>query len=287
TNKDLAREVEAGRFREDLYYRLSTVLIRIPPLRERAEDILPIFESFVHQLAQKYGTSRRQLDDAARALLRSYRWPGNVRELRNVAEQVVVLHRSDTVTADDVRPFLRGVTASGGPTSALMPVAREGGPVDEARERELIYRALLELRLEMRDLKEQVAKLTGSIGIAVPRRVVEEGGFGGDHGDLVIVSQADRAGAEDYASFIEDVVYEIENGDDGGATGAAAPGANGNAPARAEAGPPALPTLEEAEHDLITRALKHFDGNRRQTARALGISERTLYRKLKDLDEDL
>ncbi len=281
TNKNLGREVQAGRFREDLYYRISTVIIKIPPLRERQEDILPIFEMFLHQLSQKYGSSLRRLDEGALQLLQRYRWPGNAREIRNVAEQVVVLHRGNLVTADDIRPFLRGVTAAGTPGVALLPVSTRTavGERDEARERELIYRALLEMRLELRDLKEQVARLVAGLSRAAPREVFEQGDLPGERRDYVILGETDQA---NYGSFIEDVAYEIE-GDE-------APPTNGRRAETAETLPaeePSLPTLEAAEYDLITRALKFFEGNRRQTAKALGISERTLYRKLKELDEDL
>ncbi len=283
TNKNLGREVQAGRFREDLYYRISTVIIKIPPLRERQEDILPIFETFLHQLSQKYGSSLRRLDEGAVQLLQRYRWPGNAREIRNVAEQVVVLHRGNLVTADDIRPVLRGVTAAGTPGVALLPVSTRtaAGERDEARERELIYRALLEMRLELRDLKEQVARLVAGLSRAAPREVFEQGDLPGERRDYVILGETDQA---NYGSFIEDVAYEIE-GDE-------TPPTNGrraeSLPAEAlSAKEPSLPTLEAAEYDLITRALKFFEGNRRQTAKALGISERTLYRKLKELDEDL
>ncbi len=284
TNKDLGREVEAGRFREDLYYRLSTVIIKIPPLRERADDILPIFETFLHQLAQKYGTARRRLDESAVQLLRQYRWPGNVRELRNVAEQVVVLHRGETVTAEAVRPFLRGVTAASTPGTALMAISRAAPSEPDAfRERELIYRALLELRLEMRDLKEEMAKLTAGLGTAPAREVFEPGDLPPERRDFVILGEPDK---EDYGGFIEDVTYEIEGDEDPLSS-------NGRRleDAAPETGPPRdeppVPTLEDAERTLITKALKYYEGNRRQTAKALGISERTLYRKLKELDEDL
>ena len=276
TNKDLAREVEAGRFREDLYYRLSTVIIRIPPLRERKEDIVSLFESFVHRSSQKYNTPGRRLDDSARDLLTRYHWPGNVRELRNVAEQAVVLLRGDQVTAEQLRPFLRGVSSSGGLGADLVHVrASEPGDSTEARERELIYRALLELRMEMRDLKEQIRNMSSNIGIALPREVVDQVGFEGKRPDFVIVRDADRG---DYASLIEDVPYEIQSEDDDAL-------ANGNEDVGREE--KAMPTLEDAERRLITEALRRFDGNRRQTARALGISERTLYRKLKEIEDDL
>ncbi len=276
TNKDLGREVQAGRFREDLYYRLSTVRISLPPLRERKEDILPLFESFVFQSAQKYNSSRRTLDASARDLVRRYAWPGNVRELRNVAEQTVVLLRGESVSAADLQPFLRGVTAGTG--TELMPIARTG-EADETRERELIYRALLELRHEMRDVKEEMSKLVELIrGGFAARPSIEPNTLAGSNFVVVRKPEEDE---EDYASYIEDVIYEIENGDEGEdeADDSALPDFMTNTQA--------LPTLEDAEHELITRALKQFEGNRRQAAKALGISERTLYRKLKEIDEEL
>ncbi|WP_243664076.1 sigma-54 interaction domain-containing protein [Rhodothermus marinus] len=142
TNKDLAKAVRAGHFREDLYYRISTVIIEIPPLRERREDIIPLFEYFLHRAAQRYGTPLRRLDESARQLLLRYHWPGNVRELRNVAEQVAVLLTKNTITAEDLRPLLRGVSAG----RSLMPVSRASEHGGDPRERELIYRLLLELR---------------------------------------------------------------------------------------------------------------------------------------------
>ncbi len=309
TNKDLAREVERGRFRKDLYYRLSTVVIEIPPLRERREDILPIFESFLHRLAQEYNSPLKKLTDDARELLQTYYWPGNVRELRNVAEQVVVLLRDETVDAAALRPFLRGVNESA--STGLMRMESDRTHADDdrtsdARERELLYRAILEMRMDLQDLKEQMQALASNIGVAVPREVVERGDFPTEHGDFVIVRDADDGNRDvrrepnhrdrsRRESFIEDVAYEIEGEESppepppATPPAAAAPEtdrANGQA-APEEDDEEELPTIEEAERELIRKALKQFDGNRRQTAKALGISERTLYRKLKDIDEDL
>lgn len=319
TNKDLAEEVKQGRFREDLYYRLSTVLIDVPPLRERAEDIVPLFERFLHQFSQQYNSPGKRLTEDAEALLGRYRWPGNVRELKNVAEQSVVLLRADEITAEALQPYLRGVS-KGGATSELMRIEQREGTNEsgDPRERELLYRAVLELRMDMREVKEQLHALGRNIGVAVPRALLEHGDFPGQASDYVVmpggVAQDVRNRGEDvdYGSIIEDVVYEIE--DDGpdapragresapaDAVGAAAEreppeqrafsGSGANEEARRENGEDfseeELPTLEDAEHHLIRRALRRFDGNRRQTARALGISERTLYRKLKDIDEDL
>jgi len=310
TNKDLATEVERGEFREDLYYRLSTVIIRIPPLRERQEDIMPIFDTYMHRFAQKYDTSRKELTEDARKLLLQYRWPGNVRELRNVAEQVVVLLRSDTVTADDLRPQLKGPDARR--EQSLMPVRqaeqerRDTDGASEFREREMLYRALWEIRVEMRELKEEMQKLQASSGsVAIPRKLAEQHDFSGEQGDYVIIDSASTR-ARDDDDYVEDAAYEIEQDDNG---------INGSAPRRAEVHHPSggavasghdralesaaqpasadgsynddlLPTLEDAEQELIKKALRKFEGNRRQTAKALGISERTLYRKLKDIDEE-
>ncbi len=313
TNKDLAREVEAGRFREDLYYRLSTVLIRIPPLRERAEDILPLFEHFMHRFAQQYGSPRRRLTPEAEQLLSRYHWPGNVRELKSVAEQCIVLLRGDTVEAEDLRSFLRGVSAAGSQRS-LLPVLHQGRETREAepaetRERELLYRAILDLQREIRDLRDQVRGfMADNVSVAVPREVAERSGAdaSGASGSYVVVRERDGH------ALIEDVVYEMADEPHPEAPPAETSSPERRSPERppqghgarapeaapvaeeaaaghesAEAEEESIRTLEQAEHALIAQALRRFDGNRRRTARALGISERTLYRKLKDLDEDL
>ena len=273
TNKDLGREVRAGRFREDLYYRLSTVIINIPPLRDRKEDIIPIFEIFLHRFAQKYNSPLKKIDDGAYRLLRGYHWPGNVRELRNVAEQAIVLHRGDVIAAEDLRAYLRGVSADA--ANELLPVMR-GSTADanEPRERELIYRALLELRLEVREMKEQISKLTAGTAVPVPRFEGEVPSR--DRRDYLMLRDAVK---DDYAPLIEDVAYEIENEEE-----VRRAVTNGEGRESGD-GDEALPTLEDAERELIERALERFDGNRRQTAKALGISERTLYRKIKELEE--
>ncbi len=121
TNKDLGEEVRAGRFREDLYYRLSTVVLHIPSLRERREDIVPLFEAFLARFSRQYEAPYLRLAPEAAALLQRYGWPGNVRELRNVAEQATVMVRQNPLSAEVVRPLLRGVSASAGLTLAARP----------------------------------------------------------------------------------------------------------------------------------------------------------------------
>jgi DNA-binding NtrC family response regulator len=339
TNKDLMQEVKQGRFRKDLYYRLSTVLIEIPPLRDRKEDVMPIFETFLHRFANEYNSPMKKLTDDAKDLLTSYDWPGNVRELRNVAEQVVVLLRNNEVTEDDVRPLLRDLDSQSSSSTSLMRVqpgtgggqqnegsnsgAQSGGT--DIRERELLYRAILEMRMEMSDMKDQIRTLVSNIGLVVPRDVVERSDFPAAYDDFVVVrdsniatgeprSASDYGGAtdyEDYESRIQDVAYEVDDAEipsgrsaepvdrgadtrDRGAESAdMQSGERGSGDEQREERdteteePDELLTLAQAEEELITQALKQFDGNRRKTAHALGISERTLYRKLKDIDEDL
>jgi DNA-binding NtrC family response regulator len=341
TNKNLAEEVQAGRFRKDLYYRLSTVLIDIPPLRERPEDILPIFETFLHEFSKEYNSSRKTLTADAEEVLEDYRWPGNVRELRNVAEQVAVLLRADEISADELRPLLRDI-AEAAPSTELMRVDQQQEQRQDAddagsdiRQRELLYRAILEMRMDLRELKDQMGSLMSNVGVVVPRDVAERGDFPGDYDDFVVVRNSDEADPyrgrsereepTEVDSLIRDVVYEVDEegparptprgerprpedarrGEDVVPESAApeqgdvpVPSGDGSGPTRSPAdeehasaadadAEDELPTLEEAEKQLISRALKQFEGNRRKTAQALGISERTLYRKLKDIDEDL
>ncbi|MGB1048549.1 MAG: sigma-54 interaction domain-containing protein [Rhodothermales bacterium] len=271
TNKDLAVEVEAGRFREDLYYRLSTVILHVPPLRERREDILPIFEHFQHRFGQRYNSSAPDLDLSAKELLLRYRWPGNIRELRNVAEQTVVLLRGSSVSAEDLRPYLRGVNSPGGGLG-LVPLGGKGAAEEEggARERELIYRALLELRGEVKELKDQIATLVAAARGSAPLQ---------DPGRLLVMHDDDMHRSDisrPDEPFIEDAPYEFDADPDDVSSLIEEDVAEGNE---------MLPTLEDAERHLILTALKRFDNNRRQTAEALGISERTLYRKIKDIEE--
>ncbi len=258
TNKNLGNEVTDGRFREDLYYRLSTVIIHIPPLRERKEDIRPIFDAFLYSSSQKYQSPRRILSAAAYELLESYSWPGNVRELRNVADQVVVLHRGADVDVDDIRPFLRGITANR-PSTSIMRVNGET-PTDSESSPELkvVYRALLEIRQDIQDLRKDVGQ--------VFREHLPGSKPGPQYAEDVQVQRPALPMLPEPKTEqnLDGVAYEVEE----------------------EPEDEPLPTIEEAERRLIMKAMEKFDGNRKESAKALGISYRTLYRKLKDLDED-
>lgn len=249
TNRDLWKDVENGTFREDLFYRLNTVTIRIPALRERPEDILPIFRQFVLDYSTKYDSIFQGFSDDARHLLTAYRWPGNIRELRNVAEQLVVLEKSQFITAENLQKYLKGRQHVGATDHlpVLHPPDARHAAHDEALT--LVYRTLVELRTDMADLKKMMGTLLYSqvkMPAALPPALPPVDLGVRHHPDLE-VRQPEAA--------------DPFEGKD-------------------------LPTLEEAEKLLISKALERFEGNRRKSADALGISERTLYRKIDQYDLD-
>ena len=165
TNRDLWRDVQQGSFREDLFYRLNTVTIRIPPLRERIEDIIPIFRKFVLEYSRQYDSIFQGFTDEARQLLVSYRWPGNIRELRNVAEQLVVLEKSQFITVEILQKYLKGRQHHGS-TDNLPMLYNQDHPKDgfigdqpKDSDREMLYRAIIDIRTELSDVKKNVRRI--------------------------------------------------------------------------------------------------------------------------------
>ncbi len=263
TNKDLGHEVQAGRFREDLYYRLSTVIIRVPPLRERKEDIYPLFRRFFREFSEKYSASLRRLTDDAVELLNRYSWPGNVRELRNVAEAAIITSTEVTVNADMLHPLLRGVTQKG--STALVPVHRqEHAEPSAAQERAMIYRGLLNQQVTLEQLNEEVRKLREGLS-EIAGYLRSNGGvyrITAPASALPMLPERSAPGSEKFVEYEE--AQEA-----------------GSEPKEEEV----IPTLANAERALVAKALEHFGGNKRRAAKALGISERSLYRRIKDTDQ--
>jgi DNA-binding NtrC family response regulator len=272
TNKNLWQGVLDGSFREDLYYRLDTVKIRIPPLRERSEDIIPIFRKFVSEYATKYDSVFQGFSDEARELLTSYRWPGNIRELRNVAEQLVVLEKSQFIDTEKLKKYLKGRQHLG--STDNLPILMKENRQQEHKEvhdhdRELIYRALVELRSDINDMKKMLGSFiynsfTGgnqATRKALPSAYDIEVGRGYEEPTRENQRKDINLGMPSYADIGE---VNTDEGED-------------FYQFFQEKG---VPSLEETEKYLIQLALKKFDGNRRKASEALGISERTLYRKL-------
>ncbi|HEX8384909.1 MAG TPA: helix-turn-helix domain-containing protein, partial [Rubricoccaceae bacterium] len=264
-------------------------------LRERGDDVPVLFDAFLRRFAKQYDAPLLRLAPEAADLLKRYSWPGNVRELRNVAEQTVVLVRENPVPAEAIRPFLRGVTAGAGLAVSRPPA----GAADEVRERELVYGALLELRAELRDVHALVRRLAGTAppdGAVV--RLADPRPFAAPAPDPAPApGPAPDPGPSVYPGYTEpeqEVAYEPPDEEDPFYSAAETtfeiepPTARAGLPDTLDealaAGLP-LPTMEAAENALIREALRRFEGIRRLTADALGISERTLYRKIREIEE--
>lgn len=271
TNKDLWDLVKEGTFREDLYYRLDTVKIKLPPLRARKEDIIPIFRKFVTEFSAKYDSVFQGFSDEAKELLVSYRWPGNVRELRNVAEQLVVLEKSKFIDVNRLQKYLKGRQFHGStdnlPVLADRDRGRKSNDEPPTGDMTVIYRALVEMSSDISDLKKMLAKFLYStitekgvkaLPSAVSRNI--------DPNDIS-VHMRDQLNDSDLG--IRSVEKEIEND----------PDENENEVEKFFT-ENEIPSIEDAERFLIMQALKRFEGNRRKASEALGVSERTLYRKL-------
>ncbi|SMO91169.1 sigma-54 interaction domain-containing protein [Gracilimonas mengyeensis] len=274
TNQDLWQMVQDGSFREDLYYRLDTVKIKLPPLRERPEDIIPIFRKFVKEYSAKYDSVFKGFSDEARELLTSYRWPGNIRELRNVAEQLVVLEKSQFVDKEKLQKYLKGRQHEGSadnlPMLSEKPREQQQQSSDDfdGKDRELVYRALVELRNDIADVKKMFANflystfsqknlkaLPASVRDEVDMDNSEVGGVNVNVGDSGSLGMQSMPGQKDIEEVEESELSTFFDSDD-------------------------IPSIEDAEKFLIQQALKRFDGNRRKASETLGVSERTLYRKL-------
>jgi DNA-binding NtrC family response regulator len=278
TNKDLWELVEENEFREDLYYRLDTVKIKIPPLRDRPDDVMPIFRKFVTEYAAKYDSVFKGFSDDAKQLLASYRWPGNVRELRNVAEQLVVLEKSQFINTETLQKYLKGRQHTG--SADNLPVLfedknnreKKSTTSSEQTDQQLIYKVLLKLSNDMGELKKMLGSFlysTFSSGNmkALPKHIREEV-QNNNIGDFNIdVDYQDAANDEDNTPFAQ---ANLNSEEEAGNEASINNFFNSNE----------IPSIEETEQFLIEQSLKKFEGNRRKASKALGISERTLYRKL-------
>lgn len=242
TNVNLLQAVANKKFREDLYYRLSTVHIDVPPLRDRGNDIELLARKFAADFAERYNTPRATLDDTARRLMHTYRWPGNVRELKNAVEQISLFESGSTVDADTLRAYLTDMdgaarTMSGAATASDIP-PHLATTHHYDREREMLFNLIFSLRGRVDELSRRLDAMTG----------------------------VHPAGA-DTAAPQPDRLLPACN---------CAPTPQTVPPRDAE------PRDTTDERTAIIAALERYDGRRRDAARALDISERTLYRKIKE-----
>lgn len=254
TNNDLLKSIETGRFREDLYYRLNTVPIAVPALRDRPEDIPLLFRKFASDVAVQYHMPPVTLDDGARQMLQNYYWRGNIRQLKNVAEQISALERTRTITAEVLSGYLTPVQPS---SSAMAPNGGAAASGDMSTERELLYKILFDMRSDINEVKRMLTEIMqgGVHGVQAPVPTQKREVIG-------LLPSVSRPAVVDAVS--EDVTEEPHHGEQR--------------------------TKAEVQREMIIRALRNNNGRRRDAARELFMSERTLYRRIKELgikDDDI
>ena len=247
TNVNMRKAISEGKFREDLYYRLNTIPIQMPPLRERGQDIPLLFRLFALQTAEKYKLPKITLTDKAKLLLMQYKWPGNVRQLKNITEQISVLSEKREIDAETLSQFIPQ-----DPESTELATVEKAGKHSYESERELLYKVLYELRGNVTELKQEIDALKKQLG---------------EHGTMT---------AQQYGHSLPHI-----------ANGQMATVQAEDAVAEEIKNEPAEPmTREEHDKKEIMEALEKANGRRREAAIALGISDRTLYRRLKQYGLD-
>ena len=253
TNKDLLEHVHNGKFREDLYYRLNTVPIRVPALHDRKEDITLLFRKFAVDFAEKYKTAPVQLDEDAKNLLINYPWPGNVRELKNIADQVSVLSQDKQISSKELGRFLQPYSAN-----RLPVLAHTNGGSGEsfANEREILYKLFFDMKKDVTELKRMFFEvLQNPNAIQNPALINELKELKGhDAMQQVLVQPTVQASQPVIMNGDIQEHLEVEES----------------------------LNIMDKEKELIIKALKKHRGKRKDAALDLGISERTLYRKLKE-----
>lgn len=237
TNVNMRKAITEGRFREDLYYRLNTIPIQMPPLRDRGEDVVLLFRLFAMQTSEKYRLPRIQLTDNAKQVLMKYKWPGNVRQLKNITEQMSVLCKTREIDVDDLLKFIPMNEES----TQLATITHQGaGSRSYENEREMLFKILYEMRGNVSELRREIASLRQRIDDASPSSMP--------------IQEYTQHSYEDVSSF--------------------------NAYAQEISEPENL-NLTDLSKKVLEKALERNGGNRKKAAKDLGISDRTLYRKLK------
>lgn len=253
TNVDLHKLISEGKFREDLYYRLNTVPIHVPPLRERSEDIYLLFRKFTTDFSEKYRTPLVTLDHDAIELLKKYSWPGNIRELKNIAEQVSVLSKDKIVTVEELAHFIPVEKHD------RLPMITTGRNGTDITERELLYNVLFDMKKDLNDLKQFVLQMAEANELKTDHLTLGTDGYPQHYADQRMSFDSSQSEIfhkqpiviEQPGHYTQEHVEESLS-------------------------------LVDKEKELIIKALTKHKGKRKDAALDLGISERTLYRKIKE-----
>lgn len=264
TNVKLLEAIEKGKFREDLYYRLNTVQIDVPPLRERKNDIPLLFRKFSSDFASKYRMPPLELTPEAIQYIVNYSWPGNIRQLRNFAEEISVVEKERTVSLDKIQQYLPFINTS----PALIKSDKSGGNADHL-EREILFKFLLEMKQDLNDLRALTLDLIrnkdniSSSNLDLLQKVIRENSnpTEPDFSSLQIYPKEETPATyvDDFDQIYEHEYIEVPTEDES-------------------------LSIQEKEKELIRKALEKYKGKRKAAADELGISERTLYRKIKQYD---
>jgi DNA-binding NtrC family response regulator len=255
SNKDLLQLVQVGKFREDLYYRLSTVPIRVPALHDRPEDIHLLFRKFAADFATKYRTASVQLDEDAKQLLINYPWPGNVRELKNIAEQISVLSQDKQVNARELGKYLQPYSTNRMPVLA----SANGNTHEFANEREILYKLFFDMKRDVTELKKMFLEVLQNPALASQNTAFIN--------ELKEIKTNDSLQPVLMQPLVQSPQPVIMNND-----------------VQDHLEVDESLNIIDKEKELIIKALKKHRGKRKDAALDLGISERTLYRKLKEYD---
>ncbi len=250
TNVNVRQAISEGRFREDLYYRLNQVPIQMPALRERGEDIVLLFRLFAMQMAEKYKMDRVVLTEGARQLLMRYKWPGNVRQLKNITEQISILSQERTITPEVLAQFIPQDKES----TQLATIHNNSGDHSFENEREILYKILFELRGNVNDMRREMGALKKQLDD------VQNAGVGSHGMATAITPITPVTTVTTMEPTLEDAIAEEY--------------------VEPEKEPESL-NLSDMGRQMLEKALERNNGNRKKAAQELGISDRTLYRRLK------
>ena len=265
TNVDLPLAIEKGRFREDLYYRLNTIPIHIPALRERKGDIPLLFRKFATDFAERNHIPAITMTPEAMKMMENYRWDGNVRQLKNITEQISIMETDRNITAETLAKYLPNRVQS----SLPMLLPREDTP-DGMSERDLLYRVLFDMKKDIAELRAQVNNMTS--GHPIEQNYVQANPVT-QIGDTVVTRVSQNEPEETEPEFTEFIPAEETH------YGVVSTGSTTTMPETL--------SLEHHEKEMIIKALEAHRGKRKDAAKALGISERTLYRKINEYGIDL
>lgn len=274
TNVNMHKAVSEGRFREDLYYRLNTIPIQMPALRERGDDILLLFRLFAMQMAEKYRLPKISLSDEAKQIMLKYKWPGNVRQLKNITEQMSVLSREREIDAQTLTQFIPRDEES----TQLATIQKDGKDDHSyASERELLYKILYELRGNVSDLRREMNSLRKQLDEA--RQLGGTGGYVSPVPPVSSVPSVSPVSSVPPITDLDELQHIRQEIATGGMRGTYKPEAEDAEIEEIKEENENL-NLSDLSKQMIEKALERNNGNRKKAAEELGISDRTLYRKI-------